>query len=94
MEIAKQLAVVGVLGLIIGAAAYIFIKIQARSELWHKAKWEREHANLSSNDLEVARRREYGKRLFPGVSNKFLLSLVIIVVIIFVLAEFGLLKPM
>jgi hypothetical protein len=93
MEIAKQLAVVGVLGLIIGAAAYIFIKIQARTELWQKAKWERENANLSSNDLEVARQAEYGKRLFPGVSNKFLFSLVIVVALIFVLAEFGLLKP-
>lgn len=93
MEIAKQLVVAGVQGLIIGAAVYIFIKIQARTELWQKAKWERENANLSPDDLEVAKQSKYGKRLFPGVSNNFLFALVIVVVLIFVLAEFGLLKP-
>jgi len=92
MEIAKQLVVAGVLGLIIGAATYIFIKILARAELWQMAKWERENSNLSPDDLEVARQSKYGKRLFPSVSNKFLFALVIVVALTFVLAEFGLLK--
>jgi hypothetical protein len=92
MEIAKQLVVAGVLGLIIGAAAYIFIKIQARTELWKKSKWERENANLSTDALEVAKHSKYGKRLFLGVSNKFIFALLLVVVLVFVSAEFGLLK--
>lgn len=93
MEIAKQLVVAGVLGLIIGVGAFIFIKIQASTELWQKAKWERENADLSPDDLEVARKSKFGRRIFPGVSNKFLFALVIVVILVFVLAEFVLLKP-
>ena len=92
METGKQLAVAGVLGLVIGIVVYIFMKIQARTELREKAKWKEDNSNLSPIDLEAASQSKYGRRIFPGISNKFLYSLIIVMGLVFALTEFGFLN--
>ncbi|MDP1527510.1 MAG: hypothetical protein Q8M20_17020 [Rhodocyclaceae bacterium] len=89
----KLLAVAGIIGLIIGVAGYVFIRLQARTESWQKNKWERNHAHLNIADLDAARKSEYDRRIFPGCSNKILFSSIIVVLLVFVVAELGLLRP-
>lgn len=88
METVKQLMAVGVLGLIVGGVAYIFMQIQSRSESREKIKWEQENANLSPADLSTARKAKFDRRIFPGISNNLLIILLIVVVLVFLLAEF------
>lgn len=92
MNVIKQLVVTGVVGLIIGASVYLFIMIQRRLESRNINKWEESHANISLSDLEEARRKKFGSRIFPGVSNKFIFALIFVFLLVFALAELGLLQ--
>ena len=92
LSVIKSLVVAGVLGLIVGGIVYIFIYIQRRLENRELKRWERDNAALSSSELEAARQKKNGNRIFPGVSNKFLLISASIVIFVMIAIESGLLK--
>lgn len=88
----KQLVFAGVIGLVVGIMAYVFIAVQRYSENREIERWNRDNANLSPSELEELRQKKYSNRIFPGVSNKYIYALIFLVVLIFIVAELGLLR--